>query len=225
LRTKQAILKKVEHWKLYPMMVTGIYRLFTYLPFEDIPKEYKEFFPEDAKDSWADDLKNFGREEIETELIVEMRALLQILAKRNIINALGVVPMLFADMYMANYGVSSFQGKLLKITKTFQEVVNVDRSLAEQLAMQEIIELLKEIIKKMNLKVPFDMDKVLEQMVESYDRAYKKAGIAMAQAQARAFNQAKDSSDTLDYDKIIEEAEAKELEMSKTKGVDVKGGL
>jgi AICAR transformylase/IMP cyclohydrolase PurH len=77
----------------------------------------------------------------------------------------------------------------------------------------------------MNLKVPFDMDKVLEQMVESYDRAYKKAGIAMAQAQARAFNQAKDSSDTLDYDKIIEEAEAKELEMSKTKGVDVKGGL
>ena len=50
MRTHKAILKKVKEWQGNPMMVAGVYRLFTYLPWSMIPEQYKEFFPKEAEE-------------------------------------------------------------------------------------------------------------------------------------------------------------------------------
>lgn len=166
LKTQKAILKKIKEWEGNPMLVAGMYRLFAYLPWVLVPDKYKEFFPEDAKDTWMKDEGNYKEEEILQDIESEIRAILNSIAKKNVTNSLGLIPMILADLFIINKQVGGLQGQLAKTINTFKENIELDRNLAEQLAMFEIFDILRNIIKKAKLKnMSFDFEKALEQVV------------------------------------------------------------
>jgi len=169
MKTHRAILKKIEDWEGNPMFVAGLYRLFAYLPWDLVPEKYKEFFPEDAKDTWMKDDGDYDVEEIKMDIESEIRAILNTIAKKNITNAFGIIPMIFADLYMMDKRTGSLQGQLNKIISTYKENVELDRKLAEQLAMFEIFDLLRTIIKRTGIQgqMVFDMEKAIDQVIEA----------------------------------------------------------
>lgn len=173
MRTKKVILRKADEWKDNPMLVSGLYRLFTYLPWEAIPEEYKKFFPEESEKIWDEDLKDFDKKDILRDIDAEIRAILKVLVKKNITNSMGLIPMILADAYMYGVGIATFQGSLLKIINTYKLNMDVDRELAEQLVTIQTIELIKEIISKLNLNLSFDIEKVRAEIAEQMAKAEK----------------------------------------------------
>jgi len=197
LRTRKAILRKASEWKNNPMLVSGLYRLFTYLPWEAIPKKYKEFFPKESEKVWDEDLKEFNKDEILRDIDAEIRAILKVLVKKNITHSIGLIPMILADMYMYDIGIAPFQGKLLKITNTYKINTDIDRNLAEQLATIQIINLLKEFIKKLNLNLSFDIDRVREEIAEQMAKAEEtNKEVALALAKSKKEKEEVKNSDT-----------------------------
>lgn len=169
MKTHRAILKKIKEWEGNPMLVAGLYRLFAYLPWDLVPDKYKEFFPEDAKDTWMKDDGQYTEEELKQDIESEIRAILNTIAKKNITNSFGIVPMILADLYMMNKRTGALQGQLNKTINTFKDNVELDRKLAEQLAMFEIFDLIRAIIKKAGIEkqMLFDLDKAIDQVVEA----------------------------------------------------------
>lgn len=174
LRTEKRILKKVESWKGNPMLVAGLYRLFTYIPWESIPEEYIEFFEEDAKNTWNDDLDKFKKEHINLDMQAEIHAILQTIAKRNITHALGLVPIILADAYVYGAGIATFQGRLVRIINEYKVNMDYDRDLAEQEAIFATVELLKDLASKTKLKLEYDIDEITQTIMERYSKAIAK---------------------------------------------------
>lgn len=164
MKTHKSILKKINEWEGNAMMVAGVYRLFTYLPWDQVPEKYKSFFPEEAKEKWDDDLGKYNEEELKLDIEAEIRALLNVLAKKNITNALGVVPMILADVFVIGKPTGALQGKLLKVITTYKDILELDRTLAEQLTMFEIFDIVETIVKKASLKLSFDLQTAIEQV-------------------------------------------------------------
>ena len=173
MKTNRSILKKIEEWEGNPMLVAGLYRLFAYLPWNLVPEKYKEFFPEDARETWLKDDSSYTEAEFYADVESEVRAILNTMASKNITNAFGIIPMIFADMFVMNKPTAALQGKLQKIINEFKENIELDRNLAEQYAMLEIFDLLKTIIKKVGIydKISFDIEEAINQVVIASQRA------------------------------------------------------
>jgi hypothetical protein len=216
LRTKKEALRKIEEWKNNPMLVSGIYRLFTYLPWDTIPEEYKTFFPAEAKEKWDEDLSSYGKTEVELDIDAEVRAILKVLVKKNVTHCMGLIPMVLADVYMHGTGISVFQSSLIKIINNYKKYVDIDRQLAEQYSMIEIIDLLKTIINKVGIKLSFDIDIVAAKLNEEYEKNTAKFAKQFAKSKGQ------DHENSLDFDKMIAEAEAKEEEAKRNMQKDGK---
>lgn len=174
MKTNKSILRKISEWEGDPMLVAGMYRLFVYLPWDLIPDKYKEFFKEDAKDNWDNDLEAKANEKsIYQDIESEIRTILQELPKKNIINCLGIIPMLLADAFIIGHNVGTIQGKLFSIINRYKSNITIDIGLAEGLAIHEVLELLKEIESKFKLKLSFDLDKASEQVLDAVNKVQK----------------------------------------------------
>lgn len=167
MKTHRKILKKIAEWEGNPMMVAGLYRLFTYLPWEKVPEKYKEFFPPEAPETWDDDLDKHTEEELKLDVEAEIRAMLNVLAKRNITNSLGIVPMILADVFVMDKPAGPIQGQLLTTIQMYKENVYYDRYLAEQLAMFDIFEMIGKIVKKAKINLSFNLDQAIKQVIEA----------------------------------------------------------
>lgn len=167
MKTHRKILKKIAEWEGNPMMVAGLYRLFTYLPWEKVPEKYKEFFPPEAPETWDDDLDKYTEEELKLDVEAEIRAMLNVLAKRNITNSLGIVPMILADVFVMDKPAGPIQGQLLTTIQMYKENVYYDRYLAEQLAMFDIFEMIGKIVKKAKINLSFNLDQAIQQVIEA----------------------------------------------------------
>lgn len=167
MRTHKTILRKVNEWEGNPMMVAGLYRLFIYLPWALVPEKYKEFFPEEAKVEWDKDVYDTDINLVKQDIASEIRAILNVIAKKNITQSLGIIPMILADAFIAGQNIGNLHGQLSSIINTYKEHVDLDRQLAEQLAMFEIFELLKLVVEKLKIELPFDMDQAIEQVIEA----------------------------------------------------------
>lgn len=173
MRTHKVILRKINEWDGNPMLVAGMYRLFTYLPWALVPEKYKEFFPEEAKDKWDEDLDNFDLALLKQDIESEVRAILNVLAKRNVTHALGLIPMVLADLFIVDKNIGKIQGELSKIINDYKYNVDIDRQLSEQLAMFDLIELLRTIITKAGISLSFDFDKASDQVVEAANKLFE----------------------------------------------------
>jgi hypothetical protein len=167
VRTHKTILRKVNEWEGNAMMVAGLYRLFIYLPWSLVPEKYKEFFPEEAKIEWDKDVYDTDVNLVKQDIASEIRAILNVIAKKNITQSLGIIPMILADAFIAGQNIGNLHGQLSSIINTYKEHVDLDRQLAEQLAMFEIFELLKLVVEKLKIELPFDMDQAIEQVIEA----------------------------------------------------------
>ena len=145
MRTQKQILRKIDAWKNDPMMVSGVYRLFTYIPFESIPEEYHSHFPEEAREKWNDDLNQYTRAHLYLDVEAQMNAFLKIISKKNIVHCIGLIPMMLADLYMADISANKLQARLSKLKREYQEEVAINRVTAEQVAIHEMLEILLEI--------------------------------------------------------------------------------
>lgn len=170
MRTHKAILKKVKEWQGNPMMVAGVYRLFTYLPWSMIPEQYKEFFPKEAEEKWDEDIGEINLAHLKMDIESEVRAILNMMAKKNVTHCLGLVPMVLADVFIIERSVASLQGRLSKIINTYKENMDIDMELAEYLAVHDLFELLKEILNKSKINVSFNLDKAFEQVLEAIEK-------------------------------------------------------
>jgi hypothetical protein len=174
LRSNKRILNKIKSWSGNPMLVAGMYRLFTYVAWEDIPEEYKEFFDEKAKEVWNKDLGAFTEENIELDIDAEIKAILKVLVKKNVTHSLGMIPIILADAYVYGIGTGPLEGKLLRIITQYKEFVDIDRDLAEQYTILSTVEFLKEVITKVNRELSFNIEDVTEKLMAEYDAVLKK---------------------------------------------------
>lgn len=170
MRTEKAVLRRIKAWKNNPMLVSGVYRLFTYIHWDKIPEEYHEFFPEEAKETWDNNLDLFSKREVALDILAQIQALLKLVAKKNIINCLGIIPMLMADIYMFGKSTDRVQADLLKVIRNYQDYIDIDRALAEEYAAKAIIDLFKYIISYLKLKPHFDFDNAIEGVLKNYEQ-------------------------------------------------------
>lgn len=168
MRTEKVILRKINEWKNNPMLVSGVYRLFTYLPWEKIPDEYKEFFPEEAKEKWNDDLKTYTKENILLDIGAQINALVKVMAKKNITHSIGLIPMIMADIFMYGKSIIKIQTVLNKLIKEYKDYIMIDRNLAEQYSAIILLDLLRYIIKYVNIEFTYDFEDAAEKVMEKY---------------------------------------------------------
>ena len=168
MRTTKRILRQINQWKEVPMMVSGMYRLFTYIPWEEIPEEYKQFFDEKAREEWDEDLDSFKEKNIELDIEAEVKAILRVLVKKNITHSLGLIPIILADSFIYGLSTNKYQAKLAKIIKEYTQNLDIDRSLAEQLAIISTVDLLKEVIDSVSMELSFDIDEVTAKLMSEY---------------------------------------------------------
>ena len=169
LRQRRTILRKIEAIKENPIMAPAVYRLFTFIPWENIPKEHKNFFPPEAETEWDKDLKDYKENHLILDLDAEVKAVLKALTSRLIIQALAIVPIILADYFVLGYPMDNLQRKLQITTDNFitnNMVVSKDE--AETIAMFEIIDILEEIITKVNLDISNNFQKVIIDISNKY---------------------------------------------------------
>lgn len=167
MKTSKTILRKINEWEGDPMMVAGMYRLFTYLPWSLVPEKYKSFFPEDAKDIWDTDLENYNKDQLKQDIESEVRAILNVLAKKNVTHAMGLIPMILADAYIIDIKTVKLKAKLIKIINAYKLNMDIDIELAEMASMFELFDLIRDIIKAADIKLSFDLEQAISQVLEA----------------------------------------------------------
>ena len=169
-KTDKVVISKAVGWLKNPMYVSGAYRLFTYVKWENLPEEYKKFYPADAAAMWNDDLENFKHKNIMLDIESEIKAVYRELIDKNLVHAMGLVPIIIADMFMLDKHHMKVEVKLNKVISTYIEDLKHDRDMAEVAAAYAVVEVLEFIVKKLNLS-----SRVLVEPLMSYvDSAYSK---------------------------------------------------
>lgn len=145
MRTKKAIKRRIKAWQNNAMFVSGIYKLFTYLPFAEIPEEYKQYFNQEAIDVWDKDLDSFTEKDMYSFIDNQIRLILTLLSKGNVVSAVGLIPTVLADIFMFDYSVDQLQAKLNKLIKNYASTAELKPLLAEELATIETFEILRDV--------------------------------------------------------------------------------
>ncbi len=150
VKTTEQILKKVEEWRQSPLLTTGIYTLFTYIPFKSIPDEYKDFFEKEAADIWDTQLDLTGKE-FEVVYSQLVRGVLGQLKNLNIVAAFGFIPMLLADAWVHGVKIGNLEQQLIVAVEKYQEEVAVERPITEMNAIITITEFILELLDKLKI--------------------------------------------------------------------------
>lgn len=165
MRTQKAILRLAKEWAHNELLVTGLYRLFTFLTWENIPEKYKEFYPPKAKDTWDEQLEH-TKEAVLLDIRTEIVAVINALYTQNITHALSILPIILADIFVVNKSIAKLQLALIQTTKNYIENVKAaGPDLAGVEAIYALFDILKSIQKLLKLELNFDLDEQLEKII------------------------------------------------------------
>ncbi len=165
MKSKKQILRKIKEFETNPMFVTGIYRLVVFLKFEDIPEKYQSFFNEEQKEKWEDPSEKLV-EDLDLDIDTGIRSVLKSLYKRNVVQSIGIIPMILSDMFMDDKPIGRLQGQLSKLIENYLEDINVlGPNLAEVQTIINVGELFKEIVKVQRLDIKFNIDEIIEDII------------------------------------------------------------
>jgi hypothetical protein len=167
MKTEKKILKKIDEWSTNPLIVPAIYRLMTYIRWEAIPEKYKQFFSKEAAEKWNDDLDSFKEENIMLDIDAEIKAAFKGLFKRNIIQVLGIIPIILADIFVIDKPVARAQARLIKITKEYLKNYEIDKALAEAYAIIDLVEFLGYLQDLAKLKNKLNLTDLLAKIFET----------------------------------------------------------
>lgn len=186
MRIKKSIMKKIDSWKTDPMLVTGLYRLFTYIPWGSVPKEYKQFFDKDAYKVWDKDLKTYTDKDIKNDMVIQIKGIIRSLTSRNFVQSIGILPMLLADMYMTGHSVDYLVKRTLTLSEEYIDYIKIDRESAEYYAMLEIAGILKEVAKASELNLDFDVDVIINRIISYFAKFSKKTPLEIGEKATQA---------------------------------------
>lgn len=162
-RAVKSILRKIETWKTAEMS-TGLYRLFTYLTWEEIPEKYKKFFSEEAKKLWlevgASDTDGIAED---TDMMIN-NILLE-LSKGNITLTFPLIPPLLADLFVLGRGTDRLQAAYMTIIRDYLEVRKFDVQLASIEAALKISNLIDKIVKAMGVEVSINISETMDNIL------------------------------------------------------------
>jgi hypothetical protein len=198
MRAKKSIICKVENWKSTPMLVTGLYRLFTYLPWNAVPSDYKQFFKKEAQAIWNDDLKTFKEDNIKKDMVTEIKGILTGLTTKNITQTLGIIPMVLADAFICGANIDKLVYGLLNLIKEYIGFADIDRDLAERYAILGIAEILKKVVRRVELSLDFDIDVVVKRILTHFDKFVEQVAADSSKNATR-----------VEFDPFLDEAEDK----------------
>lgn len=175
-RNKTEIKEEIKKFRQDPILAVGIYRLFTYIPFKDIPKDYQAHYKEEAKEMWDKDLKedlSFDKKQVLADVDIFYTTIITMLSKGQITTALGTVSMILADLFMVGFNINKCIEKVLKVQHNLIGNLEYDRDIANLYALVEIMELLKYIKNRYKLDITLDLDFVLDDILSNYDEEGK----------------------------------------------------
>lgn len=170
MRQKKTILKKINRWHKHPLLITGLYRLFTYIPYEEIPEMHRQFFNEEAKEIWNTDLKDYTEAKILDGIDTQIKDLLRSFSERAYVQTIGMIPVVLADVFVYGQSIDKLLLETLSLSEEYASWTAVDRDLAEHYTMLGIAEILKEIVKKVNLKLNYNIDEIVNRFVTHFDK-------------------------------------------------------
>lgn len=169
MKTDKAILRRINAWKTNPMLVSGVYKLFTYIPFEKIPAEYAGHFAEEARKIWDEDIRNFTVEQMHEMLNSEIILVLESLASGNVVNAVGFFPTVLADLWAFDYPVDKLTGKLNKEISDYTKLLKTNKPLADEVLMLSMFQMIHDIHKMLpDFKPTYDIEKTEEKIIEKF---------------------------------------------------------
>lgn len=143
------------------LMTPAGYRLLVYLEIEDIPEDILEYMEKQdptALDNWND---HISFKDINTDIEMLITTIFNSLQKRTSMEAFMFIPVLLADLFVLNKGVSKLEGTYRKLINEFGEMYAVDQVLAEIDAITGIAELVKDIANRVGIKLQYDIDEVV----------------------------------------------------------------
>lgn len=159
IRSKDEILRKIEETRDDALTAPAAYVLITYLKWADVPEKYKELYREKAAEIKNIDLEEFWDEEEITKLSWEshiqqqIMQILQEIAKGNLTVALGIIPTIIANLWVAKINTKHIENMYMTIVQTFTDYVNLNRPEAEIDAIITIADLLNQVVKKARINL------------------------------------------------------------------------
>lgn len=164
-RTVKEIQRKAEAWQTAEM-ITGIYRLFIYLDWEDIPNKYRKFFKEEAEELWKKEGAS-SIENIEEDINIVINNILLELSKGNIILSLPLIPPILADIFMLGKGTDRLQATFMTIIRDFLDTSKFDTQFAKITAAIQLGDFLKKLAKTAGIKLNVNIDNTMEAILTS----------------------------------------------------------
>lgn len=155
--------KQAEIWRQDALMAPAAYRLYVYMEIEHIPEEVLEYLNEEAIDSWNEQI---SFENIEFDIELTIKQVIQGLANRKAMESFLFVPILLADLFVLNKGVSQLEGRYRKLINEYAEMVKFDRPLAEIDAARGLGKLMNDIAKRAKIKLTYDVEEITFKIIE-----------------------------------------------------------
>lgn len=172
IRPVRDIIQMCERFSQNTMTITGLYRLLTYLKFKHIPKKYKEFFKEGAKEIWDNDISRMiDKKEVEGGIRNTLLSIIPMFVRGEIITAIGAIPMIMADIYMFRVNIDwYFQrfDKIIEKLNTFDKD-DKDKNLLFLETLVDSMDLLDEMFKDNNILTDYNMQDLLEKILSNYN--------------------------------------------------------
>lgn len=160
--SNKKIVEKAELWRQDALTAPSAYRLYTYLPLSEIPEGIVARLDENAKKEWDEQI---SFEEIDADIDMYIRTILNNLANKRIMEAFLFIPVVLADLFILGKGVGRLEGKYRKHINDFADLAAYDRPLAEVEAVYDIAELVREAAKKVGIKLEYDLDEVVQEIL------------------------------------------------------------
>lgn len=178
--TTKQILRKVDSWSGNPLWSLGLYRLFIYIPWDSIPSKYKESaefkaaFKEDIISKWDENLDELDKG-VEYDLGEYIKVIFINILSRQIVRAFGLLPVIYADLFILGNKVDGRLGNLSKTIKEYLNYIKKDREAAEALAMYKISEELMYIIKTFNIPTKYEPETILSKVNKEIEKLLDKS--------------------------------------------------
>lgn len=170
--TDKKLIRQSEVWRQNAVMAPAAYRLYVYTKVEYIPEEIAKAMKEEIIESWDEQI---SFENIEADIEMTMGAIFKSLANQKIMEAFLFIPIIIADIFVLQKGAGQLEGKYRIMLDEYADMVHYDRPLAEIDAIYSIAEFLKEVAKKINIKLTYDVDEIVSRIITQKDLINKSA--------------------------------------------------
>lgn len=127
-RKVKTILRKAESMRQDAKTAIGGYRLYTFIPWEQIPEEIKPYFPENSEEAWDKEISTDG---LEVDIEIQVKGLLNDLARGNILRAVMLLPTIIADIFILGHETKNYERRYRDMLSDYSLTYWLDTLIAD----------------------------------------------------------------------------------------------